>query len=59
MRILPIYYWVDIFAVSQQILNVTGAVSKHPDCQFSNVIEAAHGTVLTLIPWKEPVSVAR
>ncbi len=56
---LPIYYWVDIFAVSQQILNVVGAVSKHPDCQFSNVISAAQGTVLTLIPWAAPVSVSR
>lgn len=59
MRVLPIYYWVDIFAVSQQILNNVGAVSKHPDCQFSSVISAAQGTVLTLIPWAAPVSVSR
>lgn len=59
VRVLPMYYWVDIFAVSQQILNTVGAVSKHPDCQFSHVIAAAHGTVLTLIPWRAPISVSR
>ena len=42
-----------------QVLNQVGAVSKHPDCQFTEVIAASRGTLLTLCPWQAPVSVSR
>lgn len=45
--------------ISFQVLNKVGAVGKHPDCQFGEVIAASRGTLLTLAPWQAPVAVSR
>ncbi|GLC41243.1 hypothetical protein PLESTF_000792700 [Pleodorina starrii] len=54
---VPVYYWVDIFAVTQHF---TGDFTEHPDADFKGVIESAKGGVLfSMAPWRNPLSVKR
>ncbi|GLI61014.1 hypothetical protein VaNZ11_003277 [Volvox africanus] len=54
---VPVYYWVDIFAVTQHFV---GDFTEHPDADFKGVIESAKGGVLfSMAPWRNPLSVKR
>ena len=56
MRALPVFYWIDIWAVSQHF---KGTFTKHPDADFPSVITSGRGVLLTLAPWTAPVTVSR
>ncbi|PNH01754.1 Protein NLRC3 [Tetrabaena socialis] len=56
IRIIPVFYWIDIWAVSQHF---KGDFTKHPDSDFPAVITAGRGVVLTMAPWASPVTVSR
>jgi hypothetical protein len=52
----PIYYWIDIFAVSQ---NFCGNFNGHPDGNFSSVIKDCESLVFTMQPWEMPLAPRR
>ncbi|KAG2430210.1 hypothetical protein HXX76_010309 [Chlamydomonas incerta] len=55
-RVLPIYYWIDIFAVSQHF---TGDFHDHPDSDFPAVIRTCKSVLFTMHPWRAPVAPTR
>ncbi|KAG2427091.1 hypothetical protein HXX76_012602 [Chlamydomonas incerta] len=52
----PIFYWVDILAVSQHF---TGDFKEHPDSDFPGVIRASRAVLFTMHPWRCPVAPTR
>ncbi|KAG2447759.1 hypothetical protein HYH02_007217 [Chlamydomonas schloesseri] len=55
-RVLPIYYWIDIFAVSQHF---TGDFHEHPDSDFPGVIRNCKSVLFIMHPWRAPVAPSR
>eukprot|EP00198_Chlamydomonas_reinhardtii_P006092 XP_001695428.1 predicted protein [Chlamydomonas reinhardtii] len=55
-RFLPVYYWLDIFAVTQHF---EGNFKDHPDADFRGVIRTAKSVLFTMIPWRAPVTPTR
>ncbi|KAG2497088.1 hypothetical protein HYH03_005082 [Edaphochlamys debaryana] len=53
---VPIYYWVDILAVTQHF---TGDFKDHPDSDFPGVIRASRSVLFTMHPWRSPVAPTR
>ncbi|KAG2441571.1 hypothetical protein HXX76_003192 [Chlamydomonas incerta] len=52
----PIYYWVDILAVTQHF---TGDFKDHPDSDFPGVIRASQAVLFTMHPWRSPIAPTR
>eukprot|EP00198_Chlamydomonas_reinhardtii_P006110 XP_001695446.1 predicted protein [Chlamydomonas reinhardtii] len=55
-RVLPIYYWIDVLAVSQHF---TGDFHDHPDSDFPAVIRTCKSVLFTMHPWRAPVAPTR
>ncbi|KAG2490840.1 hypothetical protein HYH03_010759 [Edaphochlamys debaryana] len=53
---VPIYYWVDIIAVTQHF---SGDFKDHPDSDFPGVIRASQSVLFTMHPWRSPVAPTR
>eukprot|EP00198_Chlamydomonas_reinhardtii_P006096 XP_001695432.1 predicted protein [Chlamydomonas reinhardtii] len=55
-RFVPVYYWVDIFAVTQHF---TGDFKDHPDSDFAGVIRSSKAVLFTMHPWRSPIAPTR
>ncbi|KXZ52642.1 hypothetical protein GPECTOR_9g687 [Gonium pectorale] len=58
---VPIFYWVDILAVTQHF---TGKFTDHPDSDFPGgqgrgVIRASKAVLFTMYPWRAPIAPTR
>ncbi|KAG2492369.1 hypothetical protein HYH03_009317 [Edaphochlamys debaryana] len=55
-RFQPVYYWVDILAVTQHF---TGDFKDHPDSDFPSVIKSSKAVLFTMHPWRSPIAPTR
>ncbi|GLC46375.1 hypothetical protein PLESTB_001768500 [Pleodorina starrii] len=55
-RFIPVYYWVDILAVTQHF---TGDIKDHPDYDFAGVIKQCKAVLFTMHPWRSPIAPTR
>ncbi|KAG2430236.1 hypothetical protein HXX76_010334 [Chlamydomonas incerta] len=55
-RFAPVYYWVDIFAVTQHF---SGDFKDHPDSDFAGVIKSSKAVLFTMHPWRSPIAPTR
>ncbi|KAG2424661.1 hypothetical protein HXX76_014385 [Chlamydomonas incerta] len=53
---VPVYYWVDILAVTQHF---SGDFKDHPDSDFPGVIKDSASVLFTMHPWRSPVAPTR
>ena len=56
MIYVPLFYWLDIFAVFQ---NFEGDFKDHPDSDFPSVIRSSQAVLFTIMPWRAPLCVER